>query len=69
MGAIGHLEICSDLVGSGEAVLEVVAAASMARLRHIVLEHQNFAVSAEACSGSKFIVSRAKEAYDVPTSV
>jgi len=37
MGTIGYLEICSDLVGSGEAVLEVVAAASMARLRHNVL--------------------------------
>jgi hypothetical protein len=36
MGAIGYLEICSDLVGSGETVLEVVAAASMARLRHNV---------------------------------
>jgi len=33
------------------------------------LEHQNFAISAEACSGSKFVVSRAEEAYDVRTSV
>jgi len=69
MGAIGRLEICSDLVGSGEAVLRWLQRLVWFGCVTMYLEHQDFAISAEACSGSKFIVSRAEEAYDVRTSI
>ena len=69
MGAIGRLEICSDLVDSGETVLRWLQRLVWLGYVTMYLEHQNFAISAEAGSGSEFIVSRAKEAYDIRTSV
>jgi len=53
--------ICSDLVGSGETVLEVLQRLVWLGYVTMYLEHQNFAISAEGCSGSEFIVSRAKK--------